>query len=119
MQKLLTFSALLILAACPARAHAFLDHASPSVGGAVSGSPSAVRLWFTELLEPKFSKAELAAENGAPVEAGPAAVDPDDRSELVIPIAKALPPGRYRVRWRAVSADTHVTQGNFTFEVAP
>jgi methionine-rich copper-binding protein CopC len=30
-----------------------------------------------------------------------------------------LAAGRYRVAWRAVSVDTHVTEGDFTFEVKP
>jgi len=29
-----------------------------------------------------------------------------------------LDPGRYKVTWRALSVDTHVTEGDFTFEVA-
>ncbi|MDE1974119.1 MAG: copper resistance protein CopC, partial [Hyphomicrobiales bacterium] len=30
---------------------------------------------------------------------------------------KALKPGSYRVRWRALSVDTHKTEGSFTFTV--
>ena len=30
-----------------------------------------------------------------------------------------LAPGTYRVTWRAVSVDTHVSKGEFTFDVAP
>jgi methionine-rich copper-binding protein CopC len=29
----------------------------------------------------------------------------------------ALAPGRYRVVWRALSIDTHVTHGSFAFDV--
>jgi len=28
-----------------------------------------------------------------------------------------LKPGKYKVVWRVVSVDTHVTTGNFTFEL--
>jgi hypothetical protein len=31
-----------------ARAHAFLDHASPAVGSSVQTSPPKVTLWFTQ-----------------------------------------------------------------------
>jgi len=31
---------------------------------------------------------------------------------------KALPPGTYKVNWRALSVDTHKTDGTFTFKVA-
>jgi len=32
---------------------------------------------------------------------------------------KAIGAGTYRVNWRALSVDTHRTQGNFSFKVAP
>jgi methionine-rich copper-binding protein CopC len=32
---------------------------------------------------------------------------------------KKLPPGTYKVVWRVLSVDTHVTTGTFTFTVAP
>jgi methionine-rich copper-binding protein CopC len=38
-----------------ARAHAFLDHASPAVGSSAPNSPPVVSLWFTQDLEPAFS----------------------------------------------------------------
>jgi methionine-rich copper-binding protein CopC len=30
---------------------------------------------------------------------------------------KSLPPGTYKVHWRALSVDTHTTEGNFSFHV--
>ena len=30
-----------------------------------------------------------------------------------------LPPGRYKVRWRVLAVDSHITEGAFTFRVAP
>ena len=41
------------------------------------------------------------------------------RSEIVVPLQEPLAPGRYQVKWHAVSADTHKTQGQFSFEVKP
>jgi hypothetical protein len=32
---------------------------------------------------------------------------------------KPVGPGTYRVSWHVVSVDTHPTEGNFTFRVAP
>jgi methionine-rich copper-binding protein CopC len=29
-----------------------------------------------------------------------------------------LAPGRYRVKWRVLSVDTHVTEGDYSFDVA-
>jgi methionine-rich copper-binding protein CopC len=116
---LLAILALMILAASPAEAHAFLDHANPAVGGSVSSSPVMIKLWFTQDVEQIFSKARLTSQSGAPVETGPAKVDPADHSLLILPVPKVLPAGTYTVNWRVVSADTHETEGNFTFEVKP
>jgi copper resistance protein C len=101
-----------------ARAHAFLDKASPPVGGAVATPPAEIRLRFSEPVEPAFSRIALTAANGAAVATGAAAPDPGDPSQLVLPVPR-LPPGRYRVRWRVTSRDTHTTEGDFTFEIRP
>jgi methionine-rich copper-binding protein CopC len=29
-----------------------------------------------------------------------------------------LAPGRYQVKWRVLSVDTHVTEGDYSFDVA-
>jgi len=36
--------------------------------------------------------------------------------EITVP---TLPPGTCRVSWRVLSVDAHVTNGDFTFDVAP
>jgi hypothetical protein len=38
---------------------------------------------------------------------------------LIVKVGKTLPPGVYTVNWRAVSVDTHHTQGDFQFTVTP
>src|SRR5258707_599026 len=42
----------LLFAAPTARAHAFLDHASPAVGSTLQQAPATISLWFTQELEP-------------------------------------------------------------------
>ena len=109
--------ALAALGAAPcAFAHAFLDHADPRVGSTVDHAPGQVTLWFTEELEPAFSKLRVLDANGHEVDAKDGAVDAKDRAVMRATV-RGLPPGKYRVEWRALSADTHVTSGHFTFEV--
>jgi methionine-rich copper-binding protein CopC len=43
-------------------------------------------------------------------------VDAADKLLLRVSL-QDLPPGAYTVQWRAVSIDTHVTQGQFVFRV--
>ncbi len=102
--------------AAAAHAHAFLDHARPPVGSAGT-APTAVQLWFTERLEPAFSTIQVLAPSGERVDQGGAQVGGD--GTLLTVALKPLPPGHYRVVWRVVSVDTHVTNGAFSFEVTP
>ena len=99
-------------------AHAFLDHAAPAVGSTVRTAPAAISAWFTQELEPAFSTIKVLDANGNVVAASDKAVDPADRTLLRVPVP-ALPPGTYRVVWRVLSVDSHVTEGDFTFVVAP
>jgi copper resistance protein C len=101
------------LAAPAARAHAFLDHASPLVGSTVPSAPREVTLWFTQDLEPAFSTIAVTDGNGARVDQGKPAIS---ANTMRIGL-KALGSGTYRVRWHALSVDTHTTEGSFTFHV--
>lgn len=96
-----------------AQAHAFLDHASPLVGSTVSAAPHELTLWFTQNLEPAFSSVEVTGPNGARVDAGKARIGGNTMRVALRPSG----PGSYRVHWRALSVDTHTTQGTFSFHV--
>jgi copper resistance protein C len=100
-----------------ALAHAQLEKATPAVGGTVAG-PSEIRLEFSEGVEPKFSKISVTGPAGA-VPLGAAKTEPSNQAVLIVPIAKPLPAGAYKVHWQAVSVDTHHTQGTFEFTVKP
>jgi copper resistance protein C len=97
-----------------AQAHAFLDHAEPRVGSTVS-APSMVSLWFTQNIEHAFTSVEVLNAAGARVSVGKARIDTEN-SLMQIGL-RPLPPGTYTVRWRALSVDTHTTEGSFTFEI--
>jgi len=101
-----------------AHAHAFLDHARPAVGSTVHGSPAEIRLWFTAPLEPAFSTVKVLDGSGKQVDRKDKQVDPIDPSQIKVTVLP-LATGTYRVFWRVLSVDTHVTEGDFTFEVAP
>jgi methionine-rich copper-binding protein CopC len=102
-----------LLATDAAQAHAFLDHASPLVGSTVATAPREVTLTFTQSLEPAFSTITVTGPNGARVDAGKAQVS---GNTMRIGL-KAAGSGTYRVKWRALSVDTHATQGSFSFQV--
>ena len=107
-----------LVAAPPAGAHAFLDHASPAVGSSVPASPPVVALWFTQNLEPAFSGVTVMNEAGQRVDLGNARIPDGSPAELQIGL-KPLAPGTYLVSWHVISIDTHPTEGTFTFEIKP
>jgi len=107
---------LVLCAASAALAHAFLDHAEPPVGATIAAAPTALRLYFSEPIEPVFSGVTLAGADGQPVATGAASIHPQNRAALVLPLPP-LSPGRYRVSWHVVSTDTHRTEGSYEFEV--
>ena len=99
-----------------ASVHAFLDRADPRVGSTVKIAPTQVRVWFTERLEPAFSTLEVFDERGERVDNGPPRTDESSPHMLQVPL-KSIGSGTYRVKWRVLSVDTHVTEGDFTFRV--
>lgn len=98
------------------QAHAFLDHADPRVGSTVTGSPSSVKIWFTEELEGAFSKIEVFDSQGHEVDQKDSKVDHQEASLMTVSLTP-LPAGTYKVVWHAVATDTHHTTGSFPFTV--
>ena len=104
---------LAVLGVGAAGAHAFLDHANPLVGSTVRTAPREVTLSFTQNLEAAFSTVTVTDGNGARVDEG----KPQVSGNTMRIGLKPLGPGIYRVHWRALSVDTHTTEGNFSFTV--
>jgi hypothetical protein len=111
-------AAFALAAALAAGAHAMLDRATPAVGSRVAASPARIELWFSERLEPAFSTLQVFDAGGRQVDRRDTAFDERDAAHVSVSVPP-LAAGRYRVAWRAVSVDTHVTSGDFTFDVAP
>jgi len=97
-----------------ALAHAELHHANPQAGSTVSEPPHEVTLTFTDTLEAAFSSVDVTDSNGARVDEGKSQVN----GNMIRIGLKTLSPGSYRVHWRAVSVDTHRSEGSFTFSVS-
>ena len=111
-------AALTAMSVSPADAHGRLERAAPAAGSTVHRSPPQLKLWFTERLEPAFSKVEVLDRNGKQVDQGDSDIDRADAKLLRVSLPE-LAPGTYRVKWRVLSVDTHVSKGDFTFTVAP
>ena len=101
-----------------AAAHALLVRAIPEAGSAVHQSPAKLKLWFSGPLEPAFSTVEVLDSTEKRVDKGDPHVDGADRKLLQVSVPR-LQAGTYRVRWRVLSVDRHVSKGDFIFDVAP
>jgi copper resistance protein C len=108
----------LLIGMSAARAHAFLERASPAVGSTIHAAPTEIVLRFTERIEPTFSTVQVTGPGGERVDAGDARSDAREPASLHVPL-KNLAAGTYKVVWRVVSVDSHVTDGDFKFTVAP
>jgi copper resistance protein C len=106
------------LAATSVFAHAFLDHAIPSVGGTVGGPVRELRLWYTQGVVTAFSSVTVTSAAGGSIPTSKPVNDPSDQQQIVVRLGRALGPGTYTVNWRALSVDTHTTTGSFRFTVS-
>jgi len=109
-------TALVLSGTAPSFAHAQLLHATPEAGGTVAALPTEVVANFSEALEGSFSTVVVRDSVGKRVDKADARVDPKDRKIMRV----SLPPltqGIYIVEWRALTADTHRTEGAFIFRV--
>ena len=115
--KALRVLALVLWAAIslPAHAHAFLEHADPPVGARVNAAPGRLTLRFSEQVEAAFSRVRVTDAKGRRVDKGDVHVE----GPLMQVSLATLGPGDYKVTWRVVSKDTHVTEGDFAFHVGP
>ena len=84
----------------------------------LSRPPERAQLWFSERLEPAFSRVAVWSASGAQVDRGDTRVDTDDPKQLSVTL-RALEPGTYTVRYRVLSVDGHVVEAAFSFTIKP
>ena len=100
-------------------AHAVLLRSDPAQDAVLNASPSQVRMWFSEDLNPTFSTASVTNSSNRRVDIGQAHVSSSDPREMDVQLSPNLPTSVYIVTWRTQSAaDGHVLGGSFLFTVA-
>ncbi|HTR32622.1 MAG TPA: copper resistance CopC family protein, partial [Gaiellaceae bacterium] len=109
----LAFIALVALAfPASAFAHATLESTSPHFRQELQQGPKTIRLHFDQSVRLLPNAVKVLDEKGRD-HAGAART----RGTDVIAIVHPLPAGAYTVRWQAISADSHVVSGVWTFGV--
>ena len=112
MKKLLC-SAMLTLTTSFALAHSKLTASTPADQSSVEHAPTELVLHFSEPV--RLSALAIARAGDANRELAPL---PKQRMKDFTVASPGLEAGRYIVSWRALSEDSHVMTGSFTFAIA-
>ena len=99
-----------------ALAHSGLQRAEPPVESTLKRPPKELKLYFSERLEPAYSKVRVEDGQGARVDRDDSRVDRSNPLLLRVTLPP-LAPGTYTVIWRVLSVDSHITEGRFMFRV--
>jgi methionine-rich copper-binding protein CopC len=105
-----------LAAASQASAHAHLTAANPAENS-TAAAPKVLTLKISEKLQPKFSGLTVTMPEKNDMAAPVKVAVGKDRVSLVATPPNPLVAGVYKVSWHAVTADTHRTEGAYTFTV--
>src|SRR5437016_5445438 len=115
LTALLAALTLALLTVAGAAAHADLISSEPAAGSTVAGSPSVIRLSFSQPLL-STSAIQLFTGQFVPVTGLNTVVA---GSEMQAALGRPLAPATYTVQWSAATDDGHTTEGSYQFAVAP
>ena len=100
-----------------ASGHAALVHANPAPAATLTDSPQAIRLTFSEAVEPSVSDVNVVDSAGKSLSGGAPPTTNASQRSLEVPV-ETLGRGTYTVDWRVVSSDDgHGTSGSYVFGV--
>ncbi|HEY4036033.1 MAG TPA: copper resistance protein CopC [Ktedonobacteraceae bacterium] len=100
--------------------HAQYDHSDPPANARLPSGhpPTQVQVWFTEQVDPNFSKLAVFNQQQHEVDLGNSHIAPNDPYSLIISLHPSLPDEAYTVVFHTVSAeDGHEVTSGFSFVV--
>lgn len=98
-----------------AAAHARLIKSAPAADAVLHHSPAAISLWFNEPPEVEFSSLQVLDAAAHVVFKGALSITPEPNGlNVQVP---PLPAGDYQIRYRILSVDGHVLEGEFRFRI--
>ena len=101
-----------------ALAHAIIVRTSPAQGGVGAEDVGKVDVWYDAGIRDAFAALAVISASGERVDKRDAAIDSADPAHVSVSVNR-LAPGKYTVRYRALSADGHLVSGAWEFEVRP
>lgn len=97
-------------------AHAVMVKSSPEKDSTISRSPKKIDVWFNEKVRGAHKSLAVTDSAGKRVDNKDVKQKLLDQSHIFTSIPD-LPPDTYTVRYRVMSADTHVISGKFSFTI--
>jgi methionine-rich copper-binding protein CopC len=99
-------------------AHAIIVKTSPPQGGVASGNIGKVDVWYDAGIRDSLAALAVISSSGERIDKRDAAIDSADSAHVSVNV-NPMPPGKYTVRYRALSADGHMVSGAWEFDVQP
>lgn len=97
-------------------AHGYIVRSTPADRSVLTRAPNQVQIWFSEGIEPEFSRIEVFNQAGEQVDLGDGGVDPRNSAKLVVSLPANLPDGAYLVKMRPVFvSDGHAVGDTLVF----
>jgi copper transport protein len=104
--------------AAVAQAHAYIVDTQPPMNGSYERPSGAVAISFDEPIDILDANAiNVLDARGTRVDRHDAAVDRNDATRVIVHVPRDIAAGIYTVRWRVISADTHVVHGTYRIGV--
>lgn len=107
-----------LLSPLPVLAHAILVKSQPAKDETVKESPKQINLWFNDAVRSEYKALAVIDSSGKRVDNHDVEQSLTDGSNIYATVPK-LAPGKYLIRYRVVSEDTHIVTGKFEFTVQP
>lgn len=102
--------------ASSALAHAIIVRTSPPQNGVGAADVGKVEVWYDAGIRDAFVALAVVNASGERIDKRDAAIDGADPAHVTVGV-NALTPGKYTVRYRALSADGHIVSGAWEFDV--
>ena len=99
-------------------AHAIIVKTSPPQGGVAAGNIGKVDVWYDAGIRDSLAALAVVSAAGERVDKRDAAIDASDPAHVSVSVSPMIP-GKYTVRYRALSADGHMVSGAWEFDVQP
>lgn len=99
-------------------AHAIIVKTSPAQGGVAPGNIGKVDVWYDAGIRDSLAALAVVSAAGERIDKHDAAIDSADPAHVSVSV-NPMAPGKYTVRYRALSADGHMVSGAWEFDVQP